>query len=91
MRQYKQALSPLELDERAATARDFLTNPLVQEAFDTIHSRHLGILMSSPIGSLTASAAHAMLLAVEGIKSELESMVTDKKMHDRFRRDKINE
>jgi len=79
-RQSKQPLSQLEIEERAATARDFIDNPMVQEMFDNMRSRQLGILMNAEIGSLTASAAHAMLLAIEGVQGELESIVTDKKM-----------
>jgi hypothetical protein len=45
--------------------------------------------MNAEIGSLTASAAHAMLLAIEGVQGELESIVTDKKMLNS--RDKTNE
>lgn len=88
-RQYKQALSHLEIEERAATARDFIDNPMIQGMFDGMRSRQLGILMNAEIGSLTASAAHAMLLAIEGVQGELESIVTDKKMLNS--RDKTNE
>lgn len=86
MRSSSAGLSQLELEERAATARDFLNNPIFMEALAAMHSRQAGILMAADVGSLTASAAHAMMKAIGELQSELESIVTDKKISDRMNR-----
>jgi len=87
----KKQLSPLEMEERAAVARDFLNNPIIQEIFADMSSRQVGILYEADIGSLTAGTAHAMLRAIDSVKSELESILTDKKMHDKFYRETKHE
>jgi hypothetical protein len=91
MRSSSAVLSPLEIEERAATARDILNTPLIRELFETMHSRQVGILLEAPVGSLTASAAHAMMRAIRELQSELQSVVTDKKMYERFNRGKSDE
>lgn len=80
------ALNPLELEERAATARDILNNPIFREVLASMHSRQVGILEGADVGSLTASTAHAMMKAIGELRSELESIVTDKKISDRASR-----
>ena len=82
----KKNLSQLEIDERAAVATDFLNNKVIQEIFDDMRSRQVGILYEADVGSLTASTAHAMLRAIEALRGELESVITDKKMHEKFHR-----
>jgi hypothetical protein len=78
----------MELEERAASARALLSDPIFRDVLDTMYSRHIGILAGADIGSLTASAAHAMLRAINELRSELESIVTEKKMHDKFHKGK---
>jgi hypothetical protein len=79
-------LSPIELDERAASAQNFLNDPVVKEIFSELRSQYTGTLMQADVGSLTATTAHAMLRALEDIHAALVSKVNDKKMYDKYRK-----
>lgn len=76
-------LSDYEIEERAASARAFLNDPVIKEAFDSMHSRYMGTLLASDVGSLTATAAHAKLAALADFQAELISVITEKKIRDK--------
>jgi hypothetical protein len=77
-------LSNYEAEERAVEAGELLKSPIFQNAVDDVYSRHIGILISAEVGSLTASAAHAMIKALEEIRGQLEQYVTDHKMRQKY-------
>ena len=79
-----QKLSELEIEERAATAQAFLNDPMMTEVMEDIKMELLAILVSSPIGSQEASAAHAELKSVGRIRQRLQSFVTQKKMAAKY-------
>jgi len=78
-------LSSIEVEERAASARAIINDPVFQDAFDMLHSQYLGILLQADVGGLTASTAHASIKVLHDVRSAFESMILDKKMHDRIK------
>lgn len=81
-------LSNLEVEERAADAKALLGSEIFNRALKDIHSQQLGILVSAEVGSLTASAAHAMLKALEMIKSQLDQYIADQSMRQKYHKEK---
>ena len=77
-------LSDLEVDERAAEAKALLENSLFADALNDVYSRALGTLLNADVGSLTASTAHATMKAIREVRSQLEQIITDKKMREKF-------
>ena len=80
----KSRLSDLEVDERAGEADAILSNPVFRAAMDEIHSRAVGILVASDVGSLTATQAHAMLRAVNELMTQLKQFRTDADMRKKY-------
>jgi len=80
----KPRLSNYEVEERAGEAEGILNHPVFKDAMDTIYSRALGTLMSTDVGSLTATQAHAMIKAVSELKAQLGQYVADNKMRQKF-------
>lgn len=80
------ALSAIEIEERAASSRALLNDPIVQEAFQALENRYLETLIQNTVGDLTAAHAHAMLRAIRELKTEFHSMVTDKTMREKYRK-----
>lgn len=82
----KGRLSDYEVDERAAEARVILESPILKEALEDIYSRAAGTLVTSDIGSLTATQAHAIMKAIVEIRTQLEQFITEKKMREKYTR-----
>jgi len=79
-----QRLSDLEIDNKAAEAQTILDHPVFNEAMEKVYSRALGTLLTAEVGSLTASTAHAIMIAVRNIRSELTQFISDKKMRQKY-------
>ena len=77
-------LSNYEVEERAMDADTLLKSKVFNDALGDIRSRHMGTLLTAEVGSLTAGAAHAMLKAVEDIRTQLEQYVADHKMRQKY-------
>ena len=85
-----QKRSDYEIDERAAEAKALLEHPLLQEAVNNIHRGAVAALISSGIGSQEAVMAQAMLQAIQAIHGHLEGMITDKKVNEKYSRERKN-
>jgi len=70
--------------EKAAEAKALLHNSVLQEALTAIYSRATGTLAKEEVGTLTASAAHAMMKAVFDLKAQLEEYVDDDKVRQKY-------
>lgn len=80
----KPRLSSYEADERAAEAVSLLVNPVLTQAFNDIYSRAVTDLLGAGVGSLTATAAHASMKAIQDLRKQLEQYVTDGKVRQKF-------
>jgi hypothetical protein len=72
------------VSEKASEAQTLLTNPVLQSALIDIYSRAAGMLVEAEVGSLTASAAHAMMKAALDIQKQLEEYVNDDKVRQKY-------
>jgi len=77
-------LSNFEVEERASEAEGIMNSPVMKSALEDIHSRALGTLMAEPVGSLTATQAHAMLKAVTEFRGQLEQYIADHKVRQKY-------
>ena len=77
-------LNNFETEEKAHNAEALLKNDVFNNAMDDVYSRAVGTLLQAEIGSLTASAAHAMMLAVTDIRHQLEQYINDHKMRQKY-------
>lgn len=77
-------LSSLEREEKAADATMILNHPVFQEAMDAVYSRAEGILLTTDIGGLTASSAHAIMKAVKEIQNQLQAFIIDDKLSKKY-------
>jgi hypothetical protein len=82
--QDKPRLNNFEIEERALEAQVWLNDPVLSSALDDIYSKATGTLLTSDIGSLTASAAHASMKAVVDLRSQLGQYITDHKMRQKY-------
>lgn len=57
-----------------------LTHPLLVEVMTKLFSSAQSDLLNSPIGHLTATQAHARMLALKDIRASLESVLNDEKV-----------
>ena len=57
-----------------------LTHPLMMEMMGKLFSEAQQALMDSPLGGLTATAAHARMQALRDIRTGLQSALNDEKM-----------
>jgi hypothetical protein len=80
----KPRLSNFEVQEKAAEAQALLGNSVFVNAMDDTYSKAIGILLKAEVGSLTASAAHASMKAVQDIKAQLEEYIADHKMRQKY-------
>lgn len=78
-------LSDLEIDNKAAEAKDLLANPLLQEALGTVYSAAVQQLLNADVGSLTAATAHAMMKTIPAVRTQLESYINDAKVRTKFK------
>jgi hypothetical protein len=65
-------LSPGELEELAADAREALNNRAMQRVFLDLERQYVSVLKSSNVGDLTATTAHASLRVLEDVKAQLQ-------------------
>ena len=77
-------LSNHDVEEKAATAKALLENPVLRDALLDIYSKHSGILLDAEPGNLTASSAHAMMKSVIELQRQLEQYVSDDKMRQKY-------
>ena len=80
----KSRLSNFEVDERAGEADAILNNPVFRQAMDEIHSRQVGILVGADVGSLTATQAHAMIRAINELKTQLQQYRVDADLRHKY-------
>lgn len=72
--------SDLVIRERATEAVGLVENPIFQDAILKVRQQTYAELLAAPIGSLTATALHAKLVALEDIPSQLKLFINDAKM-----------
>ena len=77
--------SAYEIDQRASDAQGLLEHPLLKEALERMHSEYMAVILSAPVGSSEAISAQAGLQVINKIRSYLQSVVTDKKMYQKYR------
>jgi hypothetical protein len=82
--------SPLELEERAADARELLGHPLLLEATTELHHQYVAMLIQSELGSPQALMAQAGLKSIQHMRGQLESVITEQKM-DKKNRERGNQ
>jgi|SoiMethySBSTD1v2_1073268.scaffolds.fasta_scaffold30868_6 hypothetical protein len=75
-----------QLDERAAEAKNILNSPLFQEAIRKMREHHIARLMQAVVGSDEAKEAHAMLKVVSEFEVNFQSIMTDQKMDQYYRK-----
>jgi len=80
----KPRLSNFEVEEKAGEANAILNNPVFKMAMDEIHSRAVGTLVGADVGSLTATQAHAMIKAVNELKTQLSQYEVDNQMRQKY-------
>lgn len=66
--------------ELASDADELLRNPAFERVLTHLVAEQLSILTREPIGSLTATGAHATLRALDSMKATLRAMVSDRAM-----------
>lgn len=66
--------------ERATDAIGLVENPVFQEAINRLRKQYYDELMGAPVGTLTATAAHAKLVALNDIPQQLGIFINDAKM-----------
>lgn len=76
--------SDFEVDERAASALALLNDPYIVETFTALREMFVNILENSPVGSDEAVTAHTSLRVLQTFRANVESMVTDKKMRQKY-------
>ena len=72
--------NPLQLDERAAEARNILTSPLYKEVLGKMEQDFTDRMRNSRIGSEESQAAHAMLKVLAEFDANFRSIINDQKM-----------
>ena len=80
-------LDNFQTAEKAAEAKALLNNPVLQDALVSIYSKATGTLVQSDVGSLTATAAHAMMKAVSELQAQLNEFITDDKIREKFHKE----
>jgi hypothetical protein len=80
-------LDNFQTAEKAAEAKALLNNPVLQDALVAIYSKATGTLVQSDVGSLTASAAHAMMKAISELQAQLQEYVSDDKIREKFHKE----
>jgi hypothetical protein len=80
----KPRLSNFEVEEKSGEADAILNNPVFRSAVDEIHSRAVGTLVTADVGSLTAQQAHAMIKAINEIKTQLGQYIVDDHMRKKY-------
>ncbi len=75
-----QKTDPETLKIRADDARSILRNPGFIAATDRMEKTIIEQLKGVPVGDLTVPALHARLRALEDLKAELQSALTDYNM-----------
>jgi hypothetical protein len=80
----KPRLTNYEVEEKAIEAEGLLANPVLVSALDDIHSRHMGTLLESDVGSLTAGAAHASIKAITDLREQLKQYIADHKVRQKY-------
>lgn len=73
-------LSDHEIFERATESIALVENPVFREALKELRKRYYSELMEAGVGTLTATAAHAKLKALEDIPGQLAIFINDAKM-----------
>lgn len=66
-----------EIEEKAAAARDVLGSSIFKEAFENLRAAYIQQLVLEPVGSLTASTAHASIKVLEDVKNELQIFINN--------------
>lgn len=74
---------PVKVQELAAEAQALLDSDVFKLAHFNTRKQYLNELLLQPVGSLTAHAAHAKLLALEDVVQGLTSFITDEKFSRR--------
>jgi hypothetical protein len=86
MRDIPRRLSPQEIDERAAEARNIIASPFFQMMFAELEQEYVNQLIQADVGELTASTAHASIKVLAHVKSKLQSYIDDVALRNRTQR-----
>lgn len=78
-------LSDLEVEERAASARALLNDPVVHGALEEMKAAYMEALVISAVGSPEASLAHASLKVLQDFKDRLTSMTVENRMRQHLK------
>lgn len=78
-------LSPIEIEERAAEARNFLNSAIVTQIFDDMRAEYIRQLIQADVGGLTAATLHASMKVLDGVRERLQSYVNDNIVQKRSR------
>lgn len=70
----------LQLDERAAEARNILNSPLYKEVLEKMEQDFTDRMRNAPIGSDKSTEAHAMLKVLAEFQANFVSIIMDQKM-----------
>lgn len=73
-------MSDFEVMERATDSIALNENPTFQQALIELRKRYYTELMEAGVGTLTATAAHAKLKALEDIPGQLKIFINDATM-----------
>lgn len=81
-------LSAIEIEERAAEARNILNSPTMKSIWEELQAEYTEQLIQAEVGGLTASTAHASMKVLRDVQSRLQTYVTDQQFNTRgnFRR-----
>ena len=69
--------TPEELAKEAAMIKN---SRLYKKALANLQARYVQVLLSEPVGSLTATTAHASMKVLNDVTAELETFITDAKI-----------
>lgn len=72
-----------EAENKALEANSVLDSPVFKEAHFELRKSYFQELLAAPVYDLTAQRAHAKLLALEDVVSQLKAFVTDAQMQAR--------
>lgn len=75
-----------ELIDRAEEAKMLLASPMLKEVFAKVQSDYVQELLANPVGSLTASTAHASMKVLPAVEATLRSIVADYTIRERSNR-----
>lgn len=73
----------LEIEERAAEARNILNSQAFNWVFVELQQEYLNELIQADVGGLTAATAHARMKVLGDVRARFESFITDQLMQSK--------